>query len=162
MAGGYAPSAKFIKLLQRELPDVIFMNLSFVGANSLKQAVGDVENVIVMQSVPPLESGLPIVEDYLLSLQKFDVDAVPNSISLEGFIVAKIFHQGLLKVQGEVNKESIIDGLESLHYIDIGLGAKIYLDEHQHQAIHNVWMTHFTAGKIAAFTWPMLQTSKDD
>lgn len=160
MAGGYAPSAKFIKLLRRELPDVVFLSLSFVGAYSLKQALGDVENIIVMQTVPPLESNLPIIEDYLSSLQLVDVDSEPNSISLEGFIIAKIFHQGLLNIKGDISKESIIDGLESLHDIDIGLGVDIYIDENEHQAIHNVWMTHINAGKITAFSWPMLQKSR--
>jgi branched-chain amino acid transport system substrate-binding protein len=157
MAGGYAASAKFIKLLRREIPDVIFVNLSFVGGYSLKQALGDVESVIVMQSVPPLESNLPIVQLYLSSLHKFDVASGPRSVSLEGFIVAKIFHQGLLNIEGNITKESIIDGLELLHDIDIGLGVDIYIDENQHQAIHNVWMTHFKAGKITSFSWSMLQ-----
>lgn len=157
MAGGYAASAKFIKLLRREIPDVIYLNLSFVGGYSLMQALGDVESVIVMQSVPPLESNLPIVEVYLSSLRQFDDALEPNSVSLEGFTIAKIFHQGLLNIEGNITKESIIDGLELLHDIDIGLGVDIYVDENQHQAIHDVWMTHFKAGKIASFTWPMLQ-----
>jgi branched-chain amino acid transport system substrate-binding protein len=157
MAGGYAASAKFIKLLRQELPDVIFLNLSFVGDYSLKHALGTVERVIVMQSVPPLESKLPIVELYLSSLQQFDVASEPNSVSLEGFIIAKIFHQGLLNIEGNITKESIIDGLELLHDIDIGLGVDIYVDENRHQAIHDVWMTHFKAGKITSFTWSMLQ-----
>jgi hypothetical protein len=157
MAGGYAASAKFIKLLRQEIPDVIFLNLSFVGGYSLKQALGNIERVIVMQSVPPLESNLPIVDLYKSSLQQFEVALEPNSVSLEGFIIAKIFHQGLLNIEGNITKESIIDGLESLHDIDIGLGVDIYVDENQHQAIHNVWMTHFQAGKITSFTWSMLQ-----
>jgi branched-chain amino acid transport system substrate-binding protein len=157
MAGGYAASAKFIKLLRQELPDVIFLNLSFVGDYSLKHALGNVERVIVMQSVPPLESKLPIVELYLSSLQQFDVASEPNSVSLEGFIIAKIFHQGLLNIEGNITKESIIDGLELLYDIDIGLGVDIHVDENRHQAIHDVWMTHFKAGKITSFTWSMLQ-----
>lgn len=31
MAGGYAPSAKFIELLNQELPNIWFLNVSFVG-----------------------------------------------------------------------------------------------------------------------------------
>ena len=131
--------------------------MSFVGGYSLMQALGDVESVIVMQSVPPLESNLPIVEVYLSSLRQFDDALEPNSVSLEGFTIPKIFHQGLLNIEGNITKESIIDGLELLHDIDIGLGVDIYVDENQHQAIHDVWMTHFKAGKIASFTWPMLQ-----
>lgn len=162
MAGGYAPSAKFIKLLQQEIPDLIFVNLSFVSPYSLKQVLVGSGDVIVMQSVPSLESSLPIVLEYISSLKKSNIDAVPNSISLEGFIVAKIFHQGLLNIKGKITKESIIDGLEGLHNTDIGLGAKINFNHEQHQAIHHVWMTHIKAGNITEFTWPMLEKSTDN
>lgn len=157
MASGYAPSAKFIQLLQSEIPDVIFLNLSFVSAYSLKEALGDIGNVIVMQAVPALDSNLPVVHEYLATLKQFDVELNPNSISLEGYIVAKIFHQGLLNIEGSITKESIIDGLESLHGVDIGLNVDIYFDENEHQAIHDVWMTYIKTGKISAFTWSMLQ-----
>lgn len=35
--------------------------------------------------------------------------------------------------------------------------ADIYIDENEHQAIHHVGMTHFKAGEVALFRWPMLQ-----
>lgn len=162
MAGSDAPSAKFIKLVKQDIPNIVFLNLSFVSPYTLKQTLGDVENVIVMQSVPSLESNLPIVQDYLSSLKLMGVDSEPNSISLEGFIVARIFHQGLLNIKGNITRESIIDGLESLHNIDIGLGVDIYFDKDEHQAIHNSWMAHIKAGKIAEFTWSMLEKNTDD
>lgn len=156
MAGLYVPSAKFIRLLQQEIPNAIFLNLSFVDGSSLKQALGEVDNVIVMQVVPSLESNLPIVQEYLSGLQQVNINLEPNSVSLEGIIVVKIFHQGLLSVKGDISKESIIDGLESLHDTDISLGVDIHFDKTTHQAIHIVWMTHFEKGKISRFSWPML------
>lgn len=160
MAGLSAPSAKFIQLLQKELPNVIFLNLSFVGITSFKEALGDVNNVIVMQVVPSLQSNLSIVQEYLSSLRKINIKLEPNAVSLEGFIIAKIFHQGLLNVEGEITKESIIDGIESLRDIDIGLGINIYFDKTEHQAIHEVWITHFENGTTSAFSWPMLHKYK--
>ena len=158
MAGGYAPSAKFIKLLRAEIPNMLFINLSFVGSYSLKEALGDeADNVIVVQAVPALESNLSIIQDYSNALKQYDPELVLNSVSLEGFIVAKIFHQGLLHINGDITKESIIDGLESLHRHDIGLGSDITYDEAEHQAVHRVWLTYFQNGKTKAFTWSMLE-----
>jgi len=161
MAGGYAPSAKFIKLLQQELPELVFLNVSFVGSHSLqKELPKDISNVIVTQVVPDLESNVPIIADYRLALKEYDAQLEVNTVSLEGFIIAKIFHQALLRIQGDITNESIIDAIESLGTLDIGLGLDIYYDQSDHQAIHTVWMTSIDAGNLKAFTWDMLFTKK--
>ena len=81
MAGAYAPAAKFIKLVQKEIPDMWFVNVSFVGSHSLQQALGDeVNHVIVAQAVPELDSNLPIVKEYFDGLQKFNVSITPNEV----------------------------------------------------------------------------------
>ena len=157
MAGSYAPSAKFIKLLKKELPNIWFFNVSFVGSTSLKKALGkDAKNVIVTQVVPSLDSKLQIIKEYMLAASSVDVLMEPNEVSLEGFIVAKIFHQGLLNVVGEVNNESIIDGLESMSGVDIGLGLDIFYDRTEHQAIHNLWPIYLSSGESKSLSWKML------
>jgi len=161
MAGGYAPSAKFITLIHQELPDLVFLNVSFVGSHSLqKELPKEISNVIVTQSVPDLESNLAIITDYRAALEEFDTQLEANTVSLEGFIVAKIFHQALVEIKGDINKESIIDAIESLGALDIGLGLDVYYDKSDHQAIHTVWMTCIDYGKMKAFTWDMLFTKK--
>ena len=158
MAGGYAPSAKFIELLSHELPDMLFLNVSFVGSHSLQKALPqNSTNVIVMQAVPTLNSSLTIIDEYLSALKQFDITMEANTVSLEGFIVAKIFHQGLLKIEGGITKESIIDGLESLTGIDIGLGLDIYYDKSEHQAIHKLWLTRLDLGEFKDFNWQMMR-----
>ncbi|PCJ30727.1 MAG: ligand-binding receptor [Gammaproteobacteria bacterium] len=157
MAGGYAPSAKFINLLQQELPEIWFINVSFVGSHLLKQALGTKSNhVVVVKTVPNLDSSLPIVSEYERRLTALDDSLLPNGISLEGYIVAKIFHLGLLSIKGDINKESIIDGLESLRNIDIGVDFLIYYDEQEHQAIHKLWLTCLSDANVSAFHWPMM------
>jgi len=161
MAGGYAPSAKFIKLIQQELPELVFLNVSFVGSHSLqKELPKEISNVIVTQVVPDLDSNLPIIADYRLALEEFDAQLEVNTVSLEGFIIAKIFHQALLRIQGNITNESIIDAIESLGSLDIGLGLDVYYDESDHQAIHTVWMTCIDAGSLKEFTWDMLFTKR--
>jgi len=157
MAGGYAPSAKFIELLREELPDIWFLNVSFVGSHSLQKALShDVENVIVTQVVPSLKSSLPIINEYVYALKEYDPQIEANSVSLEGFIVAKIFHQALLRIEADISKKSIIEAIESLGKLDIGLGEDIYFDGSEHQAIHKLWLTHLEAGQFNVFQWNML------
>jgi len=157
MAGGYAPSAKFIELLRDELPDIWFLNVSFVGSHSLQKELShDVENVIVTQVVPSLKSSLPIINEYVYALKEYDPLIEANLVSLEGFVVAKIFHQALLTIEGDISKKSIIEAIESLGNRDIGLGEDIYFDSSEHQAIHKLWLTHLEAGQFNVFKWKML------
>ncbi|PHS25451.1 MAG: ligand-binding receptor [Methylophaga sp.] len=154
MAAGYKASAKFIILLKKEIPDILFLNLSFVGSYALLKELGsNVDTVIITQVVPSLDSGLPIVEEYLKALQQFDLNLPANLVSLEGFIVAKLFHYGLLNVEQQITKESIIDGIEAIRGIDIGLGQGIYLDEQDHQVINKVWLTCLCQGELRQFDW---------
>ncbi|PHS69773.1 MAG: ligand-binding receptor [Methylophaga sp.] len=161
MAGGYAPSAKFITLLQQDFPDMLFLNLSFVGSHALQQVLpADVKNVIVTQVVPNLDSSLPIVDEYLTILEQSEHRVEPNFVSFEGFIIAKIFHQGLLNIDGEINKESIIDGFESMSEVDIGLGIGINYSQTDHQALHSLWLTSIQVGKLGYFDWSMLMSGE--
>jgi ABC-type branched-subunit amino acid transport system substrate-binding protein len=160
MAGGYAASAKFIELVQQEIPDIWFVNVSFVGSYSLMQALEfNGRNVIVTQVVPFISATLPLINEYLEALKQFDASIGPNDVSLEGFIVAKIFYQGLLNIDGEINRESIIDGLEAINGDDIGLGLQIHYDKSDHQAIHNIWLTCLCGGIFNSFEWKMLNST---
>ncbi|PHS32455.1 MAG: ligand-binding receptor [Methylophaga sp.] len=162
MAAGYKVSAKFITLLKAEIADILFLNISFVGSYALRNTLGnDANNIIITQVVPSLDSGLPIVEEYLAALQQFDPNLPANFVSLEGFIVAKIFHTGLLKIEQAITKESIIDSIESIKGADIGLGEQVSYDEHDHQAINKVWLTCLCKGKLKQFDWEMLQEKMD-
>ncbi|OUR74363.1 ligand-binding receptor [Methylophaga sp. 41_12_T18] len=157
MAAGYEASAKFIKLLRRDMPNVVFLNLSFVGSHSLKKALGtNVENVIVIQVVPHLNSDVPVVKEYINALVQYDEFLKPNVVSLEGFIIAKIFHQGLLSINGEITRESIIDGLETLTDFNIGLGVNVELNQHDHQATNKLWPSVLKSGRFDAFSWDEL------
>lgn len=156
MAGGYAPSAQFIKLLQEDLPDIWFLNLSFVGSHSLQKKLSGAHNVIVTQVVPDLLSGETIIDEYTVALQQFAPSVEASLVSLEGYIIAKIFYLGLLNIEGEINKESIVDGIELLRDLDIGLGLDIYYDKSEHQAIHKIWLTSLQKGAFVPSKWEML------
>jgi branched-chain amino acid transport system substrate-binding protein len=41
MIGTYGPSAKFIRILRRVLPECLFLNISFVGSEALAESLGE-------------------------------------------------------------------------------------------------------------------------
>ncbi|MFW5451619.1 MAG: ABC transporter substrate-binding protein [Methylophagaceae bacterium] len=161
MAGGYAPSAKFIELLRQDLPDIWFVNVSFVGSYALNTALAtDVTNVVVTQVVPNLNSDLAIIDEYLKALKEYDSSLVANDVSLEGFIVAKIFFWSLKGIKGEINKKSIIDSIEAVQELDIGLGLSIHYDVSDHQAIHTLWPVCIKDDQLESFSWEQLSSTE--
>ncbi len=159
MAAGYKASAKYINLVKQDITDMLFVNLSFVGSYALQRRLSandNVDNIIISQVVPSLDSTLPIVNEYKIAQQQFFPELQPNFVSFEGFIVAKIFHYGLMNVDMNITKESIIEGIEAINSVDIGLGELIYYDQNDHQAISKVWFTCMCDGQLKQFSWDHL------
>lgn len=154
MVGAYAPCAKFIKLARKDLPHARFLNVSFVGSNALAKELGaDGEGVIVTQVVPHYDHELPTVVEYREALKVFDVTAQPGFVSLEGYIVAKLFTEGLKKAGANPSRESIIDALESLENVDLGIGTPVSLGKQKHQGSQTVWPTQIRNGKFVPMPW---------
>jgi len=160
MAAGHEASSKFIQLLIEDLPNVWFVNLSFGAGYLLESVLGnDAKNVIATQVVPPISSSLPIIEEYKRSLEHYNLSLKPNNVSLEGYIVAKIFHQALLNTKGSITKETIIDSLDSITSADIGIGVDISLNSNDHQAIDNIWLSRLKDSLFVGFSWDEIEKS---
>ncbi len=154
MVGAYKPCAKFIMLAKEDLPDALFLNVSFVGSIPLLNELGDkAENVIVTQVVPHFNDTLPGVREYRDALKAYKADAQPGFLSLEGYLAAKIFAKGIKAAGAKVTRESIIDGLESLGTFDVGIGNSLSLSTSEHQANHNIWPTQIQGGKYVPLDW---------
>jgi len=158
MAGSYAPSAKFIKLAKQDLPDCLFLNLSFVGSAPLLKALGnETENVIITQVVPDFNSNLPIAIQFRRDLKYFISEAEPSFISFESYIVAKIFVTALKSIKTEIiSRESLVDSLHQLSNLDIGLNLDISYSEEKHQAVHKVWPVIIKGEKFIPVVWEKL------
>lgn len=149
MVGTYAASAKFIRIMKRVLSDVVYMNVSFVGSTALQNSLGsDGEGVIITQVVPHFESNLQLTREYLKDLQFYNPGAEPDFLSLEGYIIARIFVEGLKKAGPNVNKESIIDALLSINNLDIGMGTPINYADDNYQGSQKVWLTVIREGRF--------------
>jgi branched-chain amino acid transport system substrate-binding protein len=155
MVGAYGPCAKFIKLAHEAGLRALFLNVSFVGSNSLATELGKLPvPVIVTQVVPyPLDRSVPVVREYLADLQAFDPAAKPGFGTLEGYIDARVLEAALDKNPCQPTRESVIDALEGLGTFDLGLGEKLELGRHQHQASHRVWPTILQDGAFVPFAW---------
>ena len=142
MIGAYAPCAKFVRIAKRALPNTVYLNVSFVGSMALKEALGaDGEGVIVTQVVPHFGSDLPLTQAYSRDLVAYEPGAEPGFVSLEGYVVARIFVEGLRRTGKKVSRETIIDALLSIRNFDIGLGTPIHYTTKSYQGSQKVWPT---------------------
>lgn len=157
MVGAYKPCARFIQLAKEDLPDTIFLNVSFVGSMALLKELGDqADDVIITQVVPHYQSNLPVVAEYRKALKQFNTDLPLSFLSLEGYLAAKILVAGMKNIPDEITAESIVDGIEQLGIFNLGLGNKNKLDKNNHQASNQVWPTRVNNGRIENFNWSEL------
>jgi branched-chain amino acid transport system substrate-binding protein len=160
MTGAYAPCAKFIRLCRALDLNPLFLNVSFVGGNSLADALGKTDaHIVITQVVPyPSDNGVPIVREYQADLKAIDPSATAGFSDLEGYIDARILTLALEKIQGPPTRESVVDALEALGKFDIGLGEPLCLSRSEHQASHRVWPTILKGDRFVPFHWSDITT----
>ena len=146
MVPTYRPAAAFIKRVRDAGMRPIFTNVSFVGSDALAEALNETapkytEGVIVTQVVPFHGSSATGVLRYRERLARFFPEERPGFISLEGYIAANILCTALEKAGPELTTEKLVDALESIRNLDLGLGAPITFDPSEHQGSHKVWAT---------------------
>ncbi|MEN3288188.1 MAG: hypothetical protein V7634_2488, partial [Bradyrhizobium sp.] len=139
-------AAKFIEKAQEQLPGLVFANLSAVGASSLASELlllgpRYTNGVIVSQVVPGVSGYSSLVLEYKTALQKYFPGEAPDYTSLEGYISASILIQGLKRAGPTFDTETLVDTLENLRNIDLGVGANLAFGRAEHQASHKIWGT---------------------
>jgi ABC-type branched-subunit amino acid transport system substrate-binding protein len=117
----YKASAAFIKQARAKGFGGQFFNVSFVGSKALADELGDTgAGVVITQVVPfPYSPSIPIVREYQQVMteaghQDFDFS------SLEGFLTAKVFVEGLRRAGRNPTREGLIAGIESIRDWDLG------------------------------------------
>jgi branched-chain amino acid transport system substrate-binding protein len=150
MVGAYKPCAEFIKLSKKlGMQDIIFCNISFVGSEALnKELGGEGEGCIISQVVTyPWDSGVSIVKEYTDAMKQYHPEGTIGFVSLEGYIVAKLFAMTAGKVQGELTRESFLNAIASIGVFDLG-GVKLEFGPDDHQGMNDVFMTIIKDNKI--------------
>jgi ABC-type branched-subunit amino acid transport system substrate-binding protein len=122
MISAYKSCAAFIKEMRKAGSHPQFMNVSFVGSRALAAELGDAgRGVGISQVVPyPWNIGTPIVRDYQKHLAAAGGGEDFTFGSLEGYIAARVFVEGLRRAGREPTREGFISALETLREYDLG------------------------------------------
>jgi len=146
MASTYRPASRLIQHLRDKRPDLVFANVSSVGSASLAEELAQygpqyMDGIIVTQVVPPIESQSSAVIKYRELLAKYQPSEPATPQSLEGYLDAALLVEGLRRAGRELTTESLVNALETIQNLDLGLGSPINYGPSQHQGSHKVWGT---------------------
>jgi ABC-type branched-subunit amino acid transport system substrate-binding protein len=97
--------------------------------------------VVVTQVVPAVSGYSSLVLDYKNSLAKYFPGEAADYVSLEGFISANILIEALKRTGPQLDTEKLIDVLENMRNLDLGLGVPLNFGRAEHQASHKIWGT---------------------
>ncbi|SNS72545.1 amino acid/amide ABC transporter substrate-binding protein, HAAT family [Noviherbaspirillum humi] len=120
----YASCAAFIKQMRRAGYTGQFFNVSFVGSQPLADALGaDGPGVVISQVVPfPWKQSVPVVAEYRKALTKAGIKE-PNFSSLEGYLAAKVFAEGVRRAGRDLTRDKLIRALESINTSNYDAGG---------------------------------------
>ncbi len=146
MVPTYRPAARLIEKVKDLGLDVFFTNVSFVGSSALAEELRQLgpkycNGVIVTQVVPPTDSAATAIIKYREALQRYFPGESPDFVSLEGYISTNILMEGFRRGGKNVTTDSLIDALEGIHNLDLGIGTPISFGPSEHQGSHKVWGT---------------------
>ena len=146
MISAYRPAAKFIEKTRDLFPGMLYSNISFVGSTVLadelmllgpRYAAG----AIVTQVVPAVSGYSSIVLEYKNALAKYFPGEAADYVSLEGYVAANVLIEALRRTGPQLDTEKLVDVLENMRDLDLGLGAQLGFGRAEHQASHKIWGT---------------------
>ena len=119
--GAYKACAAFIKQARAKGFGGQFFNVSFVGSKALADELGDAGlGVVISQVVPfPYVTNTPIVREYQQAMTAAGEKAFDFS-SMEGYLSARVFIEGLRRAGKNPTRDSLISGLESIRDQNLG------------------------------------------
>lgn len=121
MVSTYGTCAAFIKAARQAAYRGHFYTLSFAGREPLWEALGkDLRGVTIAQIVPdPQDGAIPVVGAYQQAMREAGEKSF-DSISLEGYIAARVMVEGLLRSKTPITREGVRAGMASLGKFDLG------------------------------------------
>jgi branched-chain amino acid transport system substrate-binding protein len=114
--GAYKACAAFIREARKAGYGGTFYNVSFVGTQALADELGkDGAGVVVSQVMPsPYNPARAIAREFADAVKAAGKDVQANFSSMEGYVAAKLFAEGLKRAGSKPSRESLISGLESI------------------------------------------------
>lgn len=117
----YKSCAAFIKEARAKGYGGQFFNVSFVGSKALADELGDAgTGVVISQVVPfPYTPSTALVREYQQRMAEAGEKELDFS-SMEGYLTAKVFTEGLRRAGRNLTRDSLIIGLESMREVNLG------------------------------------------
>ena len=146
----YKSCAAFIRGARKAGYGGTFFNVSFVGTQALADELGkEGLGIVVSQVMPfPFSTTTAISREYLDAVRKAGADARPNYSSMEGYLAAKVFAEGLKRAGRNPSRDSLVSALESIQNASFG-GFSVNFSPKDHVASHFVDLSMLTQdGKV--------------
>jgi len=133
MISTYETCATFIRQARSRGYKGRFYLLSFVGLEPLKESLmGDMRQIRISQVVPdPHDASLPVVAAYQKAMLARG-DRQFDSLSLEGYLAARVLSEALRRLRGPASRESLQQSLAGLGDLDLG-GFRLRYQEESHR-----------------------------
>lgn len=145
----YSSCAAFIKTMRQADYHGQFYNVSFVGSQALADALGPISSGVVISQVMPFpwHAATPVVAEYQKVMKHAGITDL-NFSSLEGFVAAKVFAEGVRRAGRELTREKLLHALETVNTgnFDVG-GYDVNFAANNHNASKYVDMTVITKDK---------------
>ncbi len=140
------PAAKFIERIKLAGLNLVLTNLSVVSATELaEELIADgpqfAEGIIVTQIVPLPNSQASAILKYQEALRRYAPGEAPDYVSLEAYVAGSILVEGLRRAGRNLTSDSMVEALEGIRGLDLGIAAPINFGPSEHQASHKVWGT---------------------
>jgi branched-chain amino acid transport system substrate-binding protein len=118
----YKSCAAFIREARKAGFGGTIFNVSFVGTQALADELGPQGNGIMVSQVMPFPYAptTAITREYLDAVRRAGPDVKPNYSSMEGYLVAKVFTEGLRRAGKNPSRDAVITALESIQRADFG------------------------------------------
>ncbi|WP_413707714.1 ABC transporter substrate-binding protein [Ralstonia sp. Ralssp110] len=137
----YQTVAALVKGAQEQGYAGQFYNVSFVGTKALANTLGKAGGgVIISQVMPyPYSGASPLVRDYQKLLKSDGITDFDYG-SIEGYVAARVFVEGLKRAGRDLTREKFIGALESMGNYDVG-GFNVNFSPSSHVGSKFVEMT---------------------
>ncbi len=134
--------SKLVEKLHRRA--LIYTNASAVEPQALAdelRALGTdyTRDVFLTQVVLQPTSQATAVLRYREQLKRYFPQESPNFLSLQAWLASQVLIEGLRRAGRNLDTERLVDALEGIRDLDLGIGASFSFGPSDHQASHKVW-----------------------
>ena len=133
----YKSCAAFIREARKAGYGGGYYNVSFVGTQALADELGkEGAGVVVSQVMPsPYSAARPLTREFAESIKTGGNKVQANFSSMEGYVAARLFVEGLKRAGAKATRETLIAGMESLGTQSMG-GFSVNFAPNNHVASH--------------------------